>query len=158
MTSPRRLFALLALLPALAASPAVVISATAPSRGDEASARSAVLARFDAALRADIEALDGLLADDLDYCSFLGTCESKRQYLEAVKSGALRYRSFEPAVDRVKLFSDSAVVTGTLRVRAIRDGADRTIRISYAAVLAWRDNRWQMTTWTSTLLEAPKTG
>ena len=44
-----------------------------PARS-ESGARDAVLARFKAALGADIIALDGLLADDLQYCNFRGEC------------------------------------------------------------------------------------
>jgi len=141
------LFTLLFVMTAL---PAV---AAAPARGDEASARGAVLARFDAALHADAAALERLLADDLDYCNFRGDCETKRQYIDAVKSGSLKYKSIEPTVERVKLFVDTAAVTGRVRVTATRDGLERTIHASYLAVLAWRDGRWQLTSWSSTLLE-----
>ena len=141
---PTALLALLMLAPAWAA-----------PRGDATSAGAAILARFDAALRGDVAALDKLMADDLDYCTFRGDCETKQQYLGEVKSGRLKYVSIDPAVSRVKLFADSAVVTGLATVTAIRDGTEQTIHISWAGVLAWRDDRWQMTTWTSTLLEHP---
>ena len=42
---------------------------------------------------------------------------------------------------------------GVATVTVIRDGNQQTIHISWSAVLAWRDARWQMTTWTSTFLE-----
>jgi hypothetical protein len=121
---------------------------------DEASVRASVLARFDAAVHNDVARLDGLLADDLDYCTFRGDCLTKAQYLGDVKSGRVRYVSGEPSISKVKLFADSAVATGVATVTVVRDGVQQTIRISWAAVLAWRDARWQMTTWTSTLLEA----
>ena len=119
-----------------------------PSAGD------AILARFDAALHADVAALDRLLADDLEYCTFRGDCETKVQYLGEVKSGRLKYLSIAPTVSTVKMFTDNAVVTGLATVTAVRDGTEQTIHISWAGVLAWRDARWQLTTWTSTLLQA----
>ena len=79
--------------------------------------------------------------------------ESKQQYVGSVKSGTLKYKSIEPAVEAVKLFTDSAAVTGKVAVTATRDGVERHIRASYLAVLVWRDNRWQLTSWSSTLLE-----
>ena len=132
---------------------ALALPATAAPRGDEASARATILARFDAALRGDVATLDKLLADDLDYCTFRGDCETKAQYIGEVKSGRLKYVSIEPTVDRVKLYVDTATVTGRATVTAVRDGVEQTIHISWAGVLAWRDDRWQLTTWTSTLLE-----
>ncbi len=142
---------LLRLLPLLAVIAAAPV--TAGPRGDEAAARTAVLARFDAALRADTAALDRLLADDLEYCNFRGDCESKGQYIGEVKSGALKYRSIKGDVERVKLFADSAAVTGKVIANATRDGVERTIRASFLAVLVWRDDRWQLTSWNTTLLD-----
>ena len=127
--------------------------AQAAGRGDEASARAAIQARFDAALKADAAALDRLLADDLDYCSFLGTCETKAKYIGDVKSGVLKYQSIVSKTDSVKLFADTAVALGSLNVKAMRDGEPRNLHIAWTAVLAWRDGRWQMTTWTSTLID-----
>jgi hypothetical protein len=137
-----------ALLALLLASPAM-----AAPRGDAAAARATILERFDAALRGDVATLDRLLADDLDYCTFRGDCETKAQYIGEVKSGRLKYVSIQPTVDRVKLYADTATVTGRATVTAVRDGVEHTIHISWAGVLAWRDARWQLTTWTSTLLE-----
>jgi len=130
--------------------------AQAAGRGDETSARAAVMARFDAAIRNDVVALDPLLADDLEYCTFRGNCLTKAEYLADIKSGRVRYVSGDPTVSKVKLFGDGAVVTGVATVTVIRDGAEQTIHISWAAVLAWRNARWQMTAWTSTLLEPAK--
>jgi ketosteroid isomerase-like protein len=137
-----------ALMALLLASPAM-----AAPRGDAAAARATILERFDAALRGDVATLDRLLADDLDYCTFRGDCETKAQYIGEVKSGRLKYVSIQPTVDRVKLYADTATVTGHATVTAVRDGVEHTIHISWAGVLAWRDARWQLTTWTSTLLE-----
>ena len=131
----------------------LALPAIAAPRGDEASARATILQRFDAALRGDVATLDRLLADDLDYCTFRGDCETKAEYLGEVKTGRLKYVSIQPAVQRVKLYADTATITGRATVTAIRDGAEHTIHISWAGVLAWRDARWQLTTWTSTLLE-----
>ena len=138
------------LLPALLA--LLALPAFAAARGDAASARAATLERFDAALRADIPALDRLLADDLDYCTPRGNCLTKPQYLELVKGGQIKYLSSDPTVDRVKLYADTSTVTGRATVTLVRDGQQETIHISWAGVQVWRDARWQLTTWTATLL------
>ena len=104
-------------------------------------------------LLADVASLDRLLADDLEYCNFRGTCQTKREYIGEVKSGVLRYQSIDPTIDRVKLFADSAVVLGHVSVTATRAGVERSVSLSYAGVLAWRQDHWQLTTWTSTIVE-----
>lgn len=132
------------------------MSAAAAPRGDEASARAAILARFEGALRGDTASLEKILGDDLDYCNFRGECESKRQYIGEIASGALKYRSIEHAVERVKLFTDTAVVSGRVQATATRDGVERSINAYFLAVLAWRDDRWQFSSWASTLIEPPQ--
>jgi hypothetical protein len=116
-------------------------------------AKEAVLARFTAALAHDVAALDRLLADDLQYCNFLGECESKQHYVDSIKSGALQYKSIEGKVDSVKLFADTAAVTGKVEAAATRNGVARQIRASYLAVMVWRGDRWQLTSWSTTLLD-----
>ena len=125
--------------------------AWASPRGDEASARAALLARFDAALRADVAALDTLLADDLEYCGVSATCSTKDQYLESVRSGTRKFRSLAPKIERVRLFADSAVLTGKVYAVSI-GGTERNVDAYFLVVLAWRDGRWQMTNQSSTLL------
>ena len=131
--------------------------ALASPRGDEASARAALLARFDAALHADVAALDKLLADDLEYCGVSATCSTKAQYLESIRSGTRKFRSLEPKVERVTLFADSAVLTGKVYAVSIGDGTERNVNAYFLVVLAWRDGRWQMTNQSSTLLEPKPT-
>ena len=141
------LISLLACLPLLA---------SAAPRGDEASARAALHARFDAALRADVPALEKLLADDLEYCGVSATCSTKQQYLDSVRSGARKFSKLVPKVDRVTLYSDTAVLTGTVSADSTYNGVDRHIDAYFLVVLAWRDGRWQMTNQSSTSIEAAK--
>jgi ketosteroid isomerase-like protein len=132
------------------------LAASASPRGDEASARAALHARFDAALRADVPALEKLLADDLEYCGASATCSTKQQYLDSVRSGARKFSKLKPKVDRVTLYADTAVLTGTVSADSTHNGVDRHIDAYFLVVLAWRDGRWQMTNQSSTSIEAPK--
>ncbi len=145
MRASRAVLLLIACLP---------LAAPAAPRGDEASARAALTARFDAALRGDTAALGQLLADDLEYCGVSGRCSSKRQYLESIRSGARRFRSLVPTIEHVRLFADSAVLSGTVSADSTFDGAERHIDAYFLVVLAWRDGRWQMTNQSSTSIEA----
>jgi hypothetical protein len=140
----------------LACLPLAAPAATAAPRGDEASARAALQARFDAALRADVPALEQLLADDLEYCGVSGTCSTKRQYLDSVRSGARKFRTLVPTVRRVALYADAAVLTGLVSADSIYNGVDRHIDAYFLVVLAWRDGRWQMTNQSSTAVEAAR--
>jgi hypothetical protein len=136
----------------LACLPLAAPAASGAPRGDEASARAALHARFDAALRADVPALEKLLADDLEYCGVSATCSTKQQYLDSVRSGARRFSKLVPKVDRVTLYADTAVLTGTVSADSTYNGVDRHIDAYFLVVLAWRDGRWQMTNQSSTSL------
>jgi Domain of unknown function (DUF4440) len=123
---------------------------------DEAGARAATLARFDAAVHGNAQALDQLLADDLDYCHSNGDCQGKRAYIDSMKAGTMKYRSIEPTIDSAKLLGEVAVILGHARVNATRDGAELNMQIGFTSVLVWRDGRWQLTSWRSlTLPGAP---
>jgi ketosteroid isomerase-like protein len=128
------------------------LAAAAP-RGDEAAARAALVARFDAVLRGDTEALEELLADDLEYCNVRGVCSDKRQYLHDVASGRRAFRSLTPSITRVKLLADIAVLSGTVSAVAVRDGVEQSIDAAFLAILVRRDGRWQLTNQSSTALE-----
>jgi hypothetical protein len=126
----------------------------AATSGDQAGARAATLARFEAAVHGNTNALEKLLADDLDYCHSNGDCQGKRAYLEAMKAGTMKYRSIEPTIDDVKMLGQVAVVLGHAQVNASRDGAVLNMAIGFTSVLVWRADRWQLTSWRSVTLPA----
>jgi hypothetical protein len=127
-----------------------------PAKPDDAGARAANLARFEAAVRGDTTALDKLLGDDLDYCHSNGDCESKRAYLDSMKAGTMKYRSIEPTVDSAKVIGTVAILLGRANVNATRNGSDLNMQIGYTSVFAWRDGRWQLTSWRSITLPDKK--
>jgi hypothetical protein len=139
-------------LPALLLVITAPLAVAAPPRGDEASARAALLARFDAALQGDLDALENGLADDLEYCGVKATCSTKSQYIESVRKGTRKFRSLRPEIERVRMFADNAVLTGKVYSVSIADGAERNVDAYFLVVLAWRDGRWQVTNQTSTAL------
>jgi len=130
-------------------------AAAAAPRGDEASARAALLARFDAALHADLPALEKGLAEDLEYCGVKATCSTKSQYLESVRNGTRKFKSLRPEIERVRMYADTAVLTGKVYSVSIVDGTERNVDAYFLVVLAWRDGRWQMTNQSSTTLTNP---
>jgi hypothetical protein len=102
-----------------------------------------------------LPALEKLLADDLEYCGVRATCSTKAQYLESVRSGTRRFRSLRPQIERVTMYDDSAVLTGKVYSVSIVEGAEVNVDAYFLVVLAWRDDRWQMTNQSSTLLQSP---
>jgi hypothetical protein len=146
-------------LPAALLATYVLMSSACPAKDSgmqvgEAGARAANLARFEAAVKADTDALEKLLADDLDYCHSNGDCEGKRAYIDSMKAGTMKYRSIEPTVDSVKMLHNAAIILGHARVNATRGGNELDMTIGYTSIFVWRDHRWELTSWRSVTLPA----
>jgi ketosteroid isomerase-like protein len=60
----------------------------------------------------DADALDGILADDWIILDPDGSIIDKARFLEVIKSGALSHESMESTDLRVRLYGNTAVVTG----------------------------------------------
>jgi hypothetical protein len=110
--------------------------------------------------QSDLNTVDKLLADDLTYVHASGKVDSKTSFLDALRSGDLRYLSWEPGDLQVRLLTNTAVLTGTYHVRAIdqRMQADPLdVQIIVLGVYAKRAGRWQQVAWQSTREPAAKT-
>ena len=130
---------------ALAPVGAALVSAptnAAPIATAQRQVLSAEDARFRAQIARDIPALERALADDLIYTHASGKRQTKRDYLDALKTG-FAYRSIAPAQREVRVSGDLATTRATLTLVV----GDRTLLCSYLAVYIHRAGRWQLLTW-----------
>lgn len=107
-------------------------------------------ARFKAMIAGDVAALSPLLADDLVYVHSAAELETKQQFLERLRSGAMRYRSIEPTETVVRTYGTVAVVNGRAKMKVTNNGADRDVDLRYTAVYRFGDDAWQLVSWQST--------
>ena len=103
--------------------------------------------RISAMIEADIEKLKDLLAEDLTYAHTTGWTETKSGYLETVKSKRIDYLSFVPRDVEVRIYENTAVLTGLVDVNLGR--TDFTIR--FLEVQRQVDGLWQLTAWQSVI-------
>jgi ketosteroid isomerase-like protein len=106
--------------------------------------------RFLAMLQNDPVALAPLLADDLVYIHTTGEMETKQQFLERIRSGALRYNAIEPSETVVRTYGPVALVTGRAKVKVTMGGNDRDVDMRYTSVYRLTGDRWQLVSWQST--------
>ena len=104
-------------------------------------------ARITAMIEADIENLKDLLAEDLTYAHTTGWTETKMGYLETVESKRIDYLSFVPREVEVRVFENTAVLTGLVDVNLGR--TDFTIR--FLEVQRKLDDLWQLVAWQSVI-------
>jgi ketosteroid isomerase-like protein len=93
----------------------------------------------------DVEALRRILADDWTAIDGAGLIVSKRQLLERVSSNPDAFARLEFDEFSLRLFRDTAIVTGRLSIRASDDdaAADFSLRQRFTRVYVRRDSSWQ---------------
>ncbi len=106
--------------------------------------------RMHAMMDADAETLNRVLADDLTYIHTTAALDSKESFIGALSSGALNYESIASTDAQVRVYGDTAVVTGNGDVRVTSNGRQNLFSIRYTDVYAQRDGRWQMVAWHAT--------
>lgn len=110
-------------------------------------------ARFAAMTRADIAALDTLLADDLIYTHTTGRVETKEQFLESLRVRRIHYERISPHDLQLRRpTSDVAVITGRARIEVTLADGRQEFDIRFTDVLVRRGDRWQTAIWQSTRL------
>ena len=138
---------------------ASALLAAPPEKGQaEKEVMATEAARTSALVHSDLSALDRIMADDVTYVHASGKVDTKKSYLAAIRSGELRYISWQPKELHVRILKHGAVINGeyTVRVKDSRvQSAPFDINILILTVYAQRDGRWQQIAWQSTRDVAP---
>jgi uncharacterized protein (TIGR02246 family) len=132
-------------------------AAQAPGRAEQEVLKTQA-DRQKAVLAQDVKALDSLLASELVWVHSSARVQNKAEYLEMVKTGASRWLKLDPQGMKVRVYGDTAVVTGELHQTTTGPGrqpADRTLHT--IEVYVKRDGRWQLTDCQATAVPAPAT-
>ena len=126
----------------------------APARSQDAA--SDVLKRDDARiaaqLKADVAALEDTFADGATYTHSSSVAETKKDFIEGIRTGRLKYKSYDRKEAAVALYGDTAVVTGKAFLVVVREGADADVRVQFTNVWVKRAGKWRMVSWHSTRL------
>ena len=128
------------------------LTAQGAASKDEMDVRKAENDRFAAMLKADVGALDKLLAPDLIYTHGDGRVIDKAAFLSDFKTGAFKYVTIEPNDLKIRIYGDTAIVTGGAGMHVVNKGAPAQIKIRYTDVHVRRNGMWQMVAWEATRL------
>ena len=110
-------------------------------------------ARTAALVHSDVAALERIMADDVTYIHASGKVDTKKSYLDAIRSGQLHYISWQAKNLQVRVLGDGAAINGEYAVRVTDSRVQPTpfnINIFILTVYARRDGRWQQIAWQST--------
>ena len=107
-------------------------------------------ARCEAMLGRDFVTLETLLDDALTYTHSTGVTESKSQYLDALRSGRVKYLGLKRELDHFHAWGSCAVMQGRLQVEAEVDGQPYRTRALFTSTWVRQEGEWTMAAWAST--------
>ena len=106
--------------------------------------------RYAAMTKGDFGALEALLHDQLLYTHSSGVTDSKAVWMDAMKSGRTVYKSVKQSDRKVRIYGDSALVTGKAAIEAEVNGQARSMRLVYLNVWTKTPQGWKFVAWQST--------
>jgi ketosteroid isomerase-like protein len=106
--------------------------------------------RFEAMELKDYDALTLLHADDLVYVHSTGTIEDKQTFIDRITSGAMRYRSIDATDPHIRIYGDTAIVTGRGDFAVTVDKVESDVDLQYTAVYRKSGRVWRLVSWQST--------
>ena len=139
-------------LPRLAAFAAVLLAAAAQpalaQSPDEAAVRAVEDRRIKALVEDDFATLEAIFADDLHYTHSSAVVDDKASYMAALRSGKTKYETIDREPARVRVYGDTALMTGTAVV-GLRGRAEK-LSLRYTLVYVRQAGQWRMVAWQST--------
>jgi Domain of unknown function (DUF4440) len=127
-------------------------SVAAPRAAVERQVLDVQARRFQAIVEADVETLEDILADDLTYTHTTGKIDSKREFLDALKSRKVNYHSIEPADVLVRVYDDTALLTGLADMSVSTPERSFSFSCRFTEVYRKKNGDWQLVAWQSTRL------
>lgn len=108
----------------------------------------------EALIKRDIRTLDRLYSDDYVSMSVSSGNANKQQLLDAVRSGEARFDTIETTDQKVRVYGDTAVATGTSKTKShSKAKGDVNGEQQFTRVWVKRDGRWQSVSFQSTPVE-----
>lgn len=110
--------------------------------------------RYQAQIARNSQALQEILDDEMLYVHSNGLVDGKTSFIALVNS--IRYLKVEREEVVVKIFAETAVVTGIARVSVDSGSGQRQSNVRFVNVWVRRGSAWKNLLWQSTSLPAPK--
>ena len=129
------------------------VLSVAPARAANATKRAVLAAhekRRVATLAGNAAEVGSMMTDDLTFTHANGVVETKAQFLNALKTRRLRYKSITDEERRVRVHGDTGIVSGTCRLIVIASGTNIDIRVRFTELWVKKGRAWRMVLWHAT--------
>jgi ketosteroid isomerase-like protein len=98
----------------------------------------------DALTKRDLAALDKIWADEYTFTNGRGQLLTKKERMENIRTGATQFDSIGRESDEIRLFGDTAVVTGRAVLKVIYSGKESSGPYRFIHVWVKMQGRWQI--------------
>jgi len=116
----------------------------------DASAIAAQDARFAAMVKGDASYLDAALDHSLTYQHSTGAYQSKTEFVDAIRTGALKYQAIDVLDRRVRHFGSVVIITGAIRVQAVNATGTIDTKARFTDVYERRKDQLVQVAWQNT--------
>ena len=111
--------------------------------------------RWQLLLGGDIPALSDLLSDDLQFVHSSGLKDSKKQYLDAIETGAVVYHSANSRIESVTALGKHAFIAhGVVKMEATVRGTERRLHSIFMVIWRREQDAWRLVAHQTTSLPA----
>jgi ketosteroid isomerase-like protein len=109
-------------------------------------------ARNQAVLQGDVTALDRMTSDDYTFITLRGELRTKSDILKGFASGSFHYESRQISDLKVRVYGDTAVVTGRSVQKGMENGKDYSGDYRFTRVYVKEEVRWVTVALQTTLI------
>ena len=95
-----------------------------------------------AILNSDAAALDRMTADDYTFITLRGELRTKSEIVKGLQSGSFKYESRQISDLTIRVYGDTAVVTGRSNQKGMENGKDYSGDYRFTRVYVRQKGRW----------------
>jgi len=106
-----------------------------------------------AIISGDAAALDRMTSDDYTFVTLRGELRTKPEIIQGFKSGSFHYDSRQISELNVRVYGNTAVVTGRSNQKGRENGRDYSGDYRFTRVYARQGGRWQTVALQATLIQ-----
>jgi ketosteroid isomerase-like protein len=111
--------------------------------------------RAAAVVKADVATLEGLTSDDYILINANGQVSNKAETMNNIKTGVIKLTSNEVSDMTVRVYGDTAVVTGKSTAKGTIGGRELKGPVMFTRVYVKKDGKWKSVAFQQTPVVAP---
>jgi ketosteroid isomerase-like protein len=111
--------------------------------------------RAAAVVKADVATLEGLTADDYILINANGEVSNKAETMNNIKTGVIKLSANEVSDMKVRVYGDTAIVTGKSTAKGTIGGRELTGPVMFTRVYVKKDGKWKSVAFQQTPVIVP---